>query len=303
MKSKMLLAVLSSAMLFSAVPTYAQTPLILQINNKIMTANGIEKEIDSEPVIINQRTLLPVRTIIEEIGGTVDWNRETQEITLTYQGDTIRLVIDSTTAYLNDTAITLDTAPIIINGRTMLPIRFIAESFHFDVTLDSQTQTITIMKQQTMEQQTTELTEDTNAEPSDNEQTNTALSIRFGTDTFTLILENNETASYLAAFAETSEMSLPVYHFDDFDGYEYMQYYQIPSRYEIPAKLTRVTSAKAGEVYYADNRVILFYQDADLDGNYIKIGTIENTTGLQTAVEQNPVVEGWGNKVISISRK
>lgn len=299
----MLLAVLSSAMLFSAVPTYAQTPLILQINNKIMTANGIEKEIDSEPVIINQRTLLPVRTIIEEIGGTVDWNRETQEITLTYQGDTIRLVIDSTTAYLNDTAITLDTAPIIINGRTMLPIRFIAESFHFDVTLDSQTQTITIMKQQTMEQQTTELTEDTNAEPSDNEQTNTALSIRFGTDTFTLILENNETASYLAAFAETSEMSLPVYHFDDFDGYEYMQYYQIPSRYEIPAKLTRVTSAKAGEVYYADNRVILFYQDAEIDGNYIKIGTIENTTGLQTAVEQNPVVEGWGNKVISISRK
>ena len=159
------------------------------------------------------------------------------------------------------------------------------------------------MKQQTMEQQTTELTEDTNAEPSDNEQTNTALSIRFGTDTFTLILENNETASYLAAFAETSEMSLPVYHFDDFDGYEYMQYYQIPSRYEIPAKLTRVTSAKAGEVYYADNRVILFYQDAEIDGNYIKLGTIENTTGLQTAVEQNPVVEGWGNKVISISRK
>ena len=75
------------------------------------------------------------------------------------------------------------------------------------------------------------------------------------------------------------------------------------SRYEIPAKLTRVTSAKAGEVYYADNKVILFYQDADIDENYIKIGTIEDTTGLQTAVEQNPVVEGWGNKVISICIK
>ncbi len=300
MKSKILLAVLSSTMLFSAIPTYAQTPLILQINNKIMTANGIEKEIDSEPVIINQRTLLPIRTIIEEIGGTVDWNKETQEIILTYQGNTIRLVIDSTTAYLNDTAITIDTAPMIINGRTMLPIRFIAESFHFDVVWDNQT--VTITKQETAEQELT--IENTNTEQSNNEQGNiTALLVGFGADTFTLILENNETASYLAAFAETSEMNLPVYHFDDFDGYEYMQYYQIPSRYEIPAKLTRVTSAKAGEVYYADNKVILFYQDANIDENYIKIGTIEDTTGLQTAVKQNPVVEGWGNKVISIRRK
>ncbi|MEY8321317.1 cyclophilin-like fold protein [Lachnospiraceae bacterium 46-61] len=300
MKPKMLLAVLSSAMLFSAIPTYAQTPLILQINNKTMTANGIKKEIDSEPVIINNRTLLPIRTIIEEIGGTVNWDNEKQEITLTYQGDSIHLVIGNTTAYLNDTAITLDTAPVIINGRTMLPIRFIAESFHFDVIWDNQT--ITITKQETAEQQLT--IENTNTEQSNNEQGNiTALSVRFGADTFTLILENNETASYLAAFAETSEMNLPVYHFDDFDGYEYMQYYQIPSRYEIPTKLTRVTSAKAGEVYYADNKVILFYQDADIDENYIKIGTIEDTTGLQTAVEQNPVVEGWGNKVISISRK
>lgn len=298
MKSKMLLAVLSSAMLFSAVPVYAQTPIVLQINNTIMTANGIEKGIDSEPVIINNRTLLPIRAVIEEIGGTVNWDNEKQEITLTYQGDNIRLIIGNTTAYLNDTAIILDTAPVIINGRTMLPIRFIAESFHFDVVWNRQTQTITITKQETTEQQ-----ENFNTEQSNNEQVNTTLSIRFGADTFTLILENNETASYLAAFAETSEMNLPVYHFDDFDGYEYMQYYQIPSRYEIPAKLTRVTSAKAGEVYYADNKVILFYQDADIDENYIKIGTIEDTTGLKTAVEQNPVVEGWGNKVISIRIK
>ena len=301
MKSKMLFAMLSSAMLFSAVPVYAQMPLSLQINNTTMTANGVEKEMDSEPVIINNRTLLPIRAVIEEIGGTVDWNREKQEITLTYQGNTIHLIIGSTTAYLNNTATTLDTAPVIINGRTMLPIRFIAESFHFKVEWNNQTQTITITEQE-IQQQRNETTE--NTEQSNDEQTNTTeLSVRFGEDTFTLILENNETAAYLAAFAETSEMNLPVYHFDDFDGYEYMQYYQIPSRYEIPVELTRVTSAKAGEVYYANNRVILFYQDADIDENYIKIGTIEDTTGLQTAVEQNPVVEGWRNKVISISIK
>ena len=44
---------------FSTIPTYAQTPIVLQINNTIMTVNGIEKEIDSEPIIINNHTLLP----------------------------------------------------------------------------------------------------------------------------------------------------------------------------------------------------------------------------------------------------
>ena len=84
MKSKMLLIVLSSAMFFSTIPTYAQTPIVLQINNTIMTVNGIEKEIDSESIIINNHTLLPIRAVIEEIGGTVNWNNEKQEITLTY---------------------------------------------------------------------------------------------------------------------------------------------------------------------------------------------------------------------------
>ena len=86
---KLLSGILSSAILFSAIPSYAdtQTSLILKINNPIMTVNGIEKEIDSgistSPVIINGRTLLPIRAVIEEIGGTVNWNEEKQVITLT----------------------------------------------------------------------------------------------------------------------------------------------------------------------------------------------------------------------------
>ena len=61
-----------------------------------------------------------------------------------YEQNTIRLTIAQTTAYLNDGAYTLDAAPIVLNGRTMLPIRFIAESFGFTVDWNPEQQLVTI---------------------------------------------------------------------------------------------------------------------------------------------------------------
>ena len=124
--------------------------LTMQVGNPVMTVNGAEQEIDpgneTAPVVINDRTLAPIRAIIEAMGGTVGWEQETQTVALNYGSDEIRLIIDNTTAYLNGDAHTLDTAPTIINDRTMLPIRFIAESFEFDVDWTQETQTVTIIK-------------------------------------------------------------------------------------------------------------------------------------------------------------
>lgn len=124
------------------------TEIVLTIGDPMMMVNGEEKEIDPglgpTPVIINDRTLLPVRAIVEELGGTVGWNGDTREVTLGYSDSEIVLTIDSTSAALNGTAQTLDTAPTIINDRTMLPIRFIAEGFGLGVEWNGDTQKITI---------------------------------------------------------------------------------------------------------------------------------------------------------------
>jgi len=124
--------------------------ITMQVGNPVMTVNGMEQEIDSgnetAPVVIGNRTLVPIRSIIEAMGGTVGWVQETQTATLNYGSDEIRLVIDSTTAYLNGDVHTLDIVPTIINDRIMLPIRFIAESFKFDVDWTQKSQTITITK-------------------------------------------------------------------------------------------------------------------------------------------------------------
>lgn len=122
--------------------------LTLQIGNPNMTVNGTQQEIDpgmgTVPVVQNDRTLLPVRAVIEAVDGTVSWEETTQTAILTYNDDIVRLTIGSQTAYLNDTLKTLDVEPVIINDRTMLPIRFIAESFGFNVDWTQETQTVTI---------------------------------------------------------------------------------------------------------------------------------------------------------------
>ena len=136
----------------AATPTTSiveeDTLILLQINNPNMYANGVEKEIDegrgTAPIVDNGRTLVPIRSIIEACGGTVGWNGDTQTVTLKYKNDEIKLIINSNTAYLNGEANTLDVAPQVINGRTMLPIRFVAEGFKFEVFWDGENSVITI---------------------------------------------------------------------------------------------------------------------------------------------------------------
>lgn len=142
------------------------------------------------------------------------------------------------------------------------------------------------------------------AEESDTQATATELEIRFGDNgaPFILQLEDNETAAAIAKHVGTSDWRLPIYHYDDYENWEVMQYYDIPSRYEIPSNPEQVTTEKAGEVYYSEpNRIILFYQDGEVPAEYTRVGSIENTEEFRKAVEENPVLEGWGNKIVLIN--
>ena len=131
------------------------------------------------------------------------------------------------------------------------------------------------------------------------------LSIQFGEGgvEYTMALIDNDTAATIAQYVGEQSWNLPIYDFDNFENWEVMQYYDIASRYEIPdGEPETYTSEKAGEVYYsAPNRVILFYQDAEVTGDFVKIGDLTSTDGLYDAVNDNPVLEGWGNKLVTIA--
>lgn len=128
----------------------ADVVVSLQIDNPIMKVNGVQSEIDTgrgtKPIVTNGRTLVPIRAIIEAFDGIVGWDENTQSVFLTMDDDAIKLVIDSTVAYLNNKAQLLDVAPTVINGRTMLPIRFVAEGFNLGVAWEDKTQTVSIIR-------------------------------------------------------------------------------------------------------------------------------------------------------------
>lgn len=130
------------------------------------------------------------------------------------------------------------------------------------------------------------------------------LTVRFGNSgaPFTMYLEDNDTAAAIARHVGSADWRLPIYHYDDYDGWESFQYYDIPSRYEVPSAAETVTSEKAGEVYYSEpNRIVLFYHDAEISGEYTLVGRFDVTDEFTSAVENNPVLEGWGNKIVQIS--
>lgn len=149
--------------------------------------------------------------------------------------------------------------------------------------------------------------EGNSAAVSQNDQTSypssdvTELVVRFGDDgaPFTMYLEDNSTAAAIAEYVGTTEWRLPVYSYDESDV---MEYYDIPSRYEIPDNSATVTQAHAGDVFYSDpNRIVLYYRDAQVNAEYTKVGTFDATEEFISAVENNPVLAGWGNQIVIIS--
>lgn len=129
----------------------------------------------------------------------------------------------------------------------------------------------------------------------------TELTVQFGDsgDSFVMHLEDNSTAAAIAGYVGTTDWRLPVYSYDESDV---MEYYDIPSRYEIPDNSEPVTEAHAGDVFYSDpNRIVLYYHDAEINEQYTRIGTFDATEEFVDAVENNPVLEGWGNQIVVIS--
>lgn len=110
----------------------------------IVSVDGRPLAMDAPPVIINGRTLVPLRAIFEALGATVTWDAGTNKVTGTRGATFIVLHLDSTTAYIDDVAIAMDIAPRAMRGRTFVPARFVAESLGATVRWNEGSRTIEI---------------------------------------------------------------------------------------------------------------------------------------------------------------
>ena len=121
-----------------SVPMRAADALSILINGEALVT-------DPAPVIINGRTLVPLRAIFEAIDAEVEWDGETATVTGHKDETFITLVIGQKQAMRNGEAIPLDVPATILAGRTMVPLRFISEAFGAAVSYDPETSTVTII--------------------------------------------------------------------------------------------------------------------------------------------------------------
>lgn len=120
-----------------------------------LVVDGTSVQTDVPPVIVDGRTLVPVRALFESLGATVSWEESTQTATATKGSTVISMQIGNTTAYVNGVAKTLDVPAQTIEGRTMAPARFVAESLNATVNWDSSSDTVKISTSGATSTQTT----------------------------------------------------------------------------------------------------------------------------------------------------
>jgi hypothetical protein len=121
--------------------------ITLQIGSNLATIGSETIELEAAPFIEKRFTLVPLRFIAEAFGATLDYNSALQIINISYKATSISLQVGSTIVFVNNVRKEkdLEIAPVIVNGRTFVPIRFISETFGATVDWDGTTKTVTIV--------------------------------------------------------------------------------------------------------------------------------------------------------------
>ncbi len=145
----------------SAAEEFASSKKISTSTSKTGTVENIEvpdkitvildgKELDFdgvEPQMINGRTMVPMRAIFEELECVVNWDADTKTVKASRGVTNIELTIGMRKAYLNNKSTTLDSPACIVNGTTLVPLRFVGEALGLEVRWDAPTRTVNLISE------------------------------------------------------------------------------------------------------------------------------------------------------------
>ena len=114
-----------------------------------MDVDGMAVDLDAAPVIQNGRTMLPLRPLIEVLGGTTSWNARTKTAVAALGSRSVSVTIGNPVGLVGGKKVPVDLAnakvvPLIVNGRTFLPLRFIAQNLGLDLAWEPVSQTVSL---------------------------------------------------------------------------------------------------------------------------------------------------------------
>jgi len=140
-RTRILGLILSLAILagFPVITAYAESEITVTINGK-------EQSFEVPPQLINERTMVPMRAIFEAMGARVQWEESTQTITATAGDRVITMQLDNNVMTVDGTDVVLDVPPQLVNSRTLVPVRAVAEGLDAAVNWIGSTQTVVILQ-------------------------------------------------------------------------------------------------------------------------------------------------------------
>ena len=150
-RSTLFAGLLTLGLLFSAAPAFADNATPMDewnnMSNLTIHIDGTYLPCDVSPVIVDSRTLMPLRAAAEALGATVDWSQSERAALLSKDGRYVTFYIDSNTYYINGVTHTTDVPAQIVDSRTLIPLRAFAEALDtkvswnqdiYDVAIDTE---------------------------------------------------------------------------------------------------------------------------------------------------------------------
>lgn len=134
---KIAIAVVAAAMMMLTTIVSAETDIKIMIN-------GEELICSPSAFLDDNRLLVPMRAIFEELDAVVDWDQEMQTVTANKNEFFLMMQINNQNMFLNSTKIQLEVAPMLVEERTMVPLRAVSEAFNIPVEWNEDTREVII---------------------------------------------------------------------------------------------------------------------------------------------------------------
>ena len=123
--------------------------IMLKLESPNMSVDGINQEVDpgrgTTPLVIAGRTMVPIRAVVEAMGGTAEWDGNTKKITLKARGNTVEMWLGEKDIKVNGVSKKMDVATATKNNRTFVPVRFAAENLDCKVDWINSTKEVVIV--------------------------------------------------------------------------------------------------------------------------------------------------------------
>lgn len=142
-----IISMILSAAIICPIAVSTVLPVKAEDNRITVILNDEALSFDTEPIIVNDRVLVPMRSIFEELGCYVEWDDTSKTATGTHNGTVIKIMLNSEVAVVDNELYTLDQSAIIKDDRVLVPTRFVSEALGAEVTWNENTRTVNISKE------------------------------------------------------------------------------------------------------------------------------------------------------------